>query len=93
MMTKRPERHDRYMQIRDLNELRSEKMKLRAIVTRQEGVLKTDYHIVSNKLSFLSMFFSAGKSIVQSFSIFNGLRMGMKVFSFLFPSGKKKRNE
>lgn len=59
----------------------------------QEIAIKDDFQNVISKFSFLSVLFSVGKVVAESFTILNGLRMGTKIFSFLFHSRKKKRDE
>lgn len=93
MMRQRLDRHDRYTKIRNLHDLRLEKMKLRELMINQELAIKDDFRAVASKFSFISVLFSIGSTIMESLTIFNGLKMGMKAFSFLFHSGKKKRDE
>lgn len=93
MIKQRMDRHDRYTKIRNLNDLRLEKIKLRELMINQELNLKDDFQTIASKFSFLSVLLSIGNSIVESFTIFNGLKIGMKIFSFLFHSEKKKRDK
>lgn len=92
-MKQRPARHDKYTKIQSLHALRVEKMKLRELLIKQELVIKDDFQSVLNKFSFLSVIGSILRTVVESFTLFNGLKMGTKLFSMLFHAKKKKQHE